>query len=363
MTEEKSTYGPATTTSAANGNQAGLVNSATGAAGALAGWAIASIGKQMSTTETHSTMSAASASSTAAVQSGMASAASSSKTAQPRTSSDAFSFGATPSESRINVRKAPPARVAASAASMKLGGTKPKATKASLADTLADEWDEGDDEVENAWGNDDLIDVNADEDDWAAFESAPVPEITAPPAQSYYVKPAATPASAPAPKPTPVARAAPVVRAPPVLAPQISTAASPVVASNDDWGEVDSPTADSPVIPSAASAVSAQPSLVGMSKEEKDKEMARRREERKAVSLVTRSVGISLIPAYSSDEGAEKAESVRRWDGFRRRVWMVMDSVKRAGLSASIYGTSSGSCCHVSSDGLLRRTISLRAVM
>ncbi|EPT02574.1 hypothetical protein FOMPIDRAFT_1022743 [Fomitopsis schrenkii] len=27
----------------------------------------------------------------------------------------------------------------------------------------------------NPWGNDDLIDVNADQDDWSAFESAPVP--------------------------------------------------------------------------------------------------------------------------------------------------------------------------------------------
>jgi len=306
MSEEKSTYGPATTTSAANGNQAGLVNSATGAAGALAGWAIASIGKQMSSTETHSALSAAPASAVSAGQNGSTSTAFSS-TPAPRTSSDALSFGATPSESRINVKKAAPASRPA-AASMKLGGVKPKTIKTSLADTLADEWDEGDEEVENAWGNDDLIDVNADEDDWAAFESAPVQEIVAPPAQSYYVKPTSAPATKPTPAPavrvapvfrvqtpvfrvqTPVVRAqTPVVRASasqaPVLAPKIASpvpAPSPVMPSNDDWSEADNRSATaSPVIGAGAT----QPSLVGMSKEEKDKEMARRREERKAVSL------------------------------------------------------------------------------
>lgn len=292
MSEEKSTYGPATTTSAANGNQAGLVNSATGAAGALAGWAIASIGKQMSSTETHSALSAAPASAVSAGQNGSTYTASSS-TPAPRTSSDALSFGATPSESRINVKKAAPASGPA-AASMKLGGVKPKTIKTSLADTLADEWDEGDEEVENAWGNDDLIDVNADEDDWAAFESAPVQEIVAPPAQSYYVKPTSAPATKPTPAPAvraaPVFRVqTPVVRASasqaPVLAPKIASpvpAPSPVMPSNDNWGEADNRSATaSPVIGAGAT----QPSLVGMSKEEKDKEMARRREERKAVSL------------------------------------------------------------------------------
>jgi SCY1-like protein 1 len=167
---------------------------------------------------------------------------------------------------------------------MKLGGVKPKTVKASLADTLADEWnDEDDGEVENAWGNEDLIDVNADEDDWAAFESAPVPEIVAAPEQSYYVKP--TPAPTAKPAPIPAVRAAPVVRAPaartPVLAPKIQTpapTASPVTAGNDEW-DVDNRSATA-----SPAGTAAQPSLAGMSKEEKDKEMARRREERKAVS-------------------------------------------------------------------------------
>lgn len=46
---------------------------------------------------------------------------------------------------------------------MKLAGAK-KAPGKSLADQLAGEWEEED--GGNAWGTDDLIDVNADDDDW-----------------------------------------------------------------------------------------------------------------------------------------------------------------------------------------------------
>ena len=49
---------------------------------------------------------------------------------------------------------------------MKLGGVKKAEKKSALAE-LTSEWDDSEgDEVENAWGNEDLIDVNADEDDW-----------------------------------------------------------------------------------------------------------------------------------------------------------------------------------------------------
>jgi SCY1-like protein 1 len=49
---------------------------------------------------------------------------------------------------------------------MKLGGVKKAEKKSALAE-LTSEWDDAEgDEVENAWGNEDLIDVNADEDDW-----------------------------------------------------------------------------------------------------------------------------------------------------------------------------------------------------
>lgn len=52
---------------------------------------------------------------------------------------------------------------------MKLGGagkkTSTSQTTSSLIDSLAGEWEDAD-SVANAWGNDDLIDINADADDW-----------------------------------------------------------------------------------------------------------------------------------------------------------------------------------------------------
>ncbi len=296
QSEGSGNWGPITTTSNANeAGQAGLVNSATGAAGALAGWAIASIGKQMSSTETHSTLSAAPTSSLnpPSISSNNPS-ASASPMVSPRLSSDSASFfGATSSSSKpsgINVKKAAP-RASTSSSGMKLGGVKSKPPGPSIADVLADEWQDADDTgVENAWGNDDLIDVNADTDDWAAFESAPVPEIVVPPEQSYYVNPPSTsapkktapakPAPTPSPKPASTPKVAPVpVLAPAIPKPSPAPSFAPSMASNDDWGDAE------PSRSETASPANAQPSLAGMSKEEKDKEMARRREERKAVSL------------------------------------------------------------------------------
>lgn len=289
LTDDRSSHGPVTTASTANGSQAALVSSATGAAGALAGWAIASIGKQMSTTEVHSTMSAASTLAPPSFTPNATSAVTS-PAASPRVSSDSFAFGSTSTKPSINVKKAAPRVVPSSSSGMKLGATKSKAPSSNLADTLASEWDDADDGgVENAWGTDDLIDVNADEDDWAAFESAPVPEIVVPPAQSYYVNPPSqatqtngtkrTPSPAPAP-PTPrvaqaATKAAPVL-APPIVKPSPAPAQTPTLASNDEWGDVEAP----------AKGGTPQPSMAGMSKEDKDKEMARRREERKAVRLL-----------------------------------------------------------------------------
>jgi hypothetical protein len=54
----------------------------------------------------------------------------------------------------------------ASGSGMKLGGSKGPAPGFSLVDTLAGEF-EDDDEVVKAWGTDDLMDVNADADDWS----------------------------------------------------------------------------------------------------------------------------------------------------------------------------------------------------
>jgi SCY1-like protein 1 len=62
---------------------------------------------------------------------------------------------------------------------MKLGGAKKSAGPSSLvAEVIADEWADGDgDAVENAWGTDDLIDVNADADDWGERDFDPHPGL------------------------------------------------------------------------------------------------------------------------------------------------------------------------------------------
>jgi SCY1-like protein 1 len=244
--------GPITTTSAANGTgQAGLVNSATGAAGVLAGWAISSLSKQMSNTEVHSTMSATTRSPIPGAYTTVSPTPSTSSTVAP--SAPVPGFGST------------------SKSSMKL---KPKV--AAPVETLTDEWDDGG--AANAWGTDDLIDVNADTDDWAAFESAPVPEIVVPPPQSYYVKSTTNGSTKPAA--APVKAAAPPVKSTPTPSPKpTSKPVMPTAPVSDGWDDdVEEPPRSAPTPPPA----SVTPSLANMTKEEKELEMARRREERKA---------------------------------------------------------------------------------
>ena len=156
--EASQSYGPTTTTSQANGvgGQAGLVNSATGAAGALAGWAIASLGKQLQSSEVHSSLSA---------QPGL-----SAPVAAPRPSSDSVSSfsSAGPSTSTYKITPAPAPVRAKPQTGMRLGATKAAPLGgSSLVDSLAGEFEEDGDEVAKAWGTDDLMDVNADEDDWS----------------------------------------------------------------------------------------------------------------------------------------------------------------------------------------------------
>jgi len=60
---------------------------------------------------------------------------------------------------------------------MQLGASKVPASvaAASLAAQLEEEAASEEGVEVNPWGTDDLIDINADEDDWSAFESAPIP--------------------------------------------------------------------------------------------------------------------------------------------------------------------------------------------
>lgn len=144
-----------------------LVHSATGAAGALAGWAIASLGKQLPVSEVHSAISAT----PAQVQQPLST---------QRSSSDIFQSNAqlggraSASPSRATTpnqaTRPPPTR---KAGGMQLGGSASHARSAnaagstSLVDALAGEFEEDGDEVANAWGSNDLMDVNADGDDWS----------------------------------------------------------------------------------------------------------------------------------------------------------------------------------------------------
>lgn len=125
--------------------QAGLVNSATGAAAALTGWAVSSLGKKLAPADMQTTIVSAST--------------------------------LTPNPN-INGRGSPlPVSSASSSANpsrskgLQLGGNKAPASTlaAQLAEEVANEAGSGSSRL---W-NDDLIDIHADEGDWSAFESAP----------------------------------------------------------------------------------------------------------------------------------------------------------------------------------------------
>ncbi|CAD6573941.1 MAG: hypothetical protein TREMPRED_000967 [Tremellales sp. Tagirdzhanova-0007] len=297
------TYGPITTTAITNGvGQAGLVNSAAGAAGALAGWAISSLGKQLASTEVHSSLSATSASSLGPPSIPSANASLASTPATSRRPSTDSSFVSAPSiasvskPSNMASRKATipapaPIRSSSQPAGMKLSGSKAKShAGTTLADAVVGEWEDAD-EVANAWGTNDLIDVNADDDDWAGFESAPVPEIVVPPPQSYYLPAFQTDDNASSSRPTPRQPASPPRKAaiPPTTAripesmdsskSSTASSASPNITKIEDWAEAEE---IPPGVMSAAGETMQVGSLTGMGKEEKDKEMARRRDERKA---------------------------------------------------------------------------------
>ncbi|KAG6886293.1 hypothetical protein C0993_006703 [Termitomyces sp. T159_Od127] len=132
---------------------------------------------------------------------------------------------------------------------MQLGTNKvPLSTTSAI---LAEQWvDDTTDSlrVENPWGSDDLIDVNADEDDWSAFETAPAvvsPGPFTPPESGYGLNENGT-----------SAQHVPEHKTPP-------SASFPAPTSK------------------VTSGVTVTPILAEMTKEQKAAEMARRKEERK----------------------------------------------------------------------------------
>lgn len=125
------------------------------------------------------------------------------------------------------------------------------------AAVLAEQWAEESSSNDNPWGNDDLIDINADQDDWSSFEIAP-----------------------PVVAPKPVSAITPAFNGlslNPPTAPAQHTKPSPISRTTDDWGspdEWDNSEQKRAVSPPKTT-------TTNMTKEEKASEMARRKEERK----------------------------------------------------------------------------------
>ncbi|KAJ7072523.1 hypothetical protein C8F01DRAFT_1104261 [Mycena amicta] len=234
--------------------QATLVNSAAGAAGVLAGWAISSLGKRLAVSDLQSNIATVPQvvidRPTSAPQVGVAS--SSILTSSMPTGVRNGVVSPTPSKSK----------------SMQLGAHKVPASvaTAALVEQLAEEaaaQDEG-----NPWGNDDLIDVNADQDDWSAFE-------TAQPVQTNGFD-ALTTATADDPWATSDKNPWTMARPAPSISPQPHRAASP--RNTADWdsvGDWEESTSRKPA------PVQPAPNTSPLTKEEKAAEMARRKEERK----------------------------------------------------------------------------------
>ncbi|KAG6370974.1 armadillo-type protein [Boletus reticuloceps] len=126
--------------------QASLVNSATGAAGAFAGWAMSSLGRKLAPGDLQSTIASTS-------------------DERPLTPSNGTD---TPSRTIPSTSFAQPK-------GLQLGGsnTNAKAVAVQLAEKVAAE--EG---GNSTWAGNDLMDVNADEGDWNAFESAPAAVVS-----------------------------------------------------------------------------------------------------------------------------------------------------------------------------------------
>ncbi|KAJ6497835.1 armadillo-type protein [Mycena sanguinolenta] len=150
-------------------SQATLVNSAAGAAGALAGWAISSLGKTLATKDMQSNMTAVSG-----------------LVIDRPTSAPIPAGGPTPfgdqSTNLSGVKSGLSTPTPSKSRGMQLGAHKVPASvaAAALVEQLAEEAAAAEGEG-NPWGNDDLIDVNADEDDWSAFETAqPSSSVDAP---------------------------------------------------------------------------------------------------------------------------------------------------------------------------------------
>ncbi|KAJ8455906.1 hypothetical protein ONZ45_g18842 [Pleurotus djamor] len=251
--------------------QATIVSSAAGAAGALAGWAMTSLGKKLVPSDLQSTMSSST--------NGLST--------QPITRPSS-----TPVEANVAVpggfssQPPQPERSTSSPAhgkALRLGGHQPSSVNAFVAEL------EKEASVANAWGSDDLMDVNADQDDWTAFESAPAPVISLEIAaddlgfdtpddpwgnSTQITKPKPQPPK-PQPQPKPLATNGSSSSRPSSTSRSMSSTGESSAA--ESWGSF---TIQLEGTPKAAPSTPSTPSTP-MSKEDRAAEMARRKEERK----------------------------------------------------------------------------------
>lgn len=154
--------------------QATLVYSATGAAGALAGWAITSLGKKLLPGDLQSTIDG---NPTAATDEHFHSPPQAGILAVNSPISNHGQKSALPVHAVISATPSlpfsPTLQPTSRTKGLDLGSRKVSSNRSTavLADRLAEE--AAMDVTNNPWGNDDLIDINADQDDWSAFESSP----------------------------------------------------------------------------------------------------------------------------------------------------------------------------------------------
>ncbi|KAL5484849.1 CEX1 [Sanghuangporus weigelae] len=134
--------------------QNALVSSAAGAASTLAGWAMTSLSKKLVPGDLQSVMATASSAPSTALRTNSA-------PAPPTLNGSASTLRGTSVASPSASMPSSPGLLSSStgkARGMQLGASKRSAADAAGVD---------------AWASEDLMDVNADQDDWTAFESAP----------------------------------------------------------------------------------------------------------------------------------------------------------------------------------------------
>ncbi|KAG1843726.1 hypothetical protein C8R48DRAFT_736318 [Suillus tomentosus] len=243
--------------------QAGLVNSATGAAAALTGWAVSSLGKKLAPADMQTTISS---------------------TIEGSTLTPSINGSASP----LPVTPVSPSANPVRSKGLQLGGN--KAPTSTLADQVANEAGQGSSRL---W-NDDLIDINADEGDWSAFESAP-PAVESKLASTtdglgfgISLRPSSPipdewGAMASSSRPTSRSSTSRPSQISRTLSPQPrrSIVSSPLAPAFSPASSTRSTPISSPrPLPNAADNTPPT-SMAGMSKEEKAAEMARRKEERR----------------------------------------------------------------------------------